>query len=39
MYGEPPLSINEPPLNISFDDNDSEKKKVENIENVVCIRL
>ena len=34
MYGEPPLSINEPPLNISFDDNDSEKKKVENTENV-----
>nr|XP_012137613.1 PREDICTED: CDK5 regulatory subunit-associated protein 3 [Megachile rotundata] len=33
MYGEPPLSISEPPLNISFDD-DSDKKEVDNVENV-----
>ena len=33
IYGEPPLSISEPPLNTTFDSSNLEEKKVEDIEN------
>lgn len=32
MYGEPPLSILEPPLNISSDDDDLDKRKVDDVD-------
>ncbi|XP_033332884.1 CDK5 regulatory subunit-associated protein 3 [Megalopta genalis] len=32
IYGEPPLSINEPPLNINTDNDDLESKKAEETE-------
>ncbi|KZC07753.1 CDK5 regulatory subunit-associated protein 3, partial [Dufourea novaeangliae] len=34
IYGEPPLSVNEPPLNISIDNDDLEKKKTEDTDNI-----
>ncbi|XP_076249403.1 CDK5RAP3 protein homolog isoform X2 [Calliopsis andreniformis] len=34
IYGEPPLSIMEPPLNISSDDDDLEEKRDEDVDNV-----
>ncbi|XP_060829131.1 CDK5 regulatory subunit-associated protein 3 [Bombus pascuorum] len=34
IYGEAPLSVIEPPLNISLDNDDLEKKKVEDIDNI-----
>lgn len=36
IYREPPLSISEPPLNINFENVDLEKKKDEDVDNVVC---
>lgn len=36
IYGEPPLSISEPPLSTTFDSSNLEEKKAEDIENVVC---
>ncbi|CAL7938675.1 unnamed protein product [Xylocopa violacea] len=37
VYGEAPLSVSEPPLNIDLDNDDSEKKKVEDTAYNVAI--
>lgn len=34
IYGEAPLSVNEPPLNISLNNDDLENKKIEDIDNI-----
>lgn len=36
IYGEAPLSISEPPLNINLDNDDLEKKKAVDVDNTVC---
>nr|XP_031838396.1 CDK5 regulatory subunit-associated protein 3 [Nomia melanderi] len=34
IYGEPPLSVSEPSLDINTDDHDMEKQKIEEVENI-----
>lgn len=34
IYGEAPLSVSEPPLNISLNNDDLENKKIEDIDNI-----